>query len=165
MRRLSGRILVAAGLVAAFVSRATESAAHHSFAMYNRSVTYVLTGVVDEVKPNAGHLQILFVPLNERREALLRDAKGERVTWSVEMAGAGVSAREGISVSTFPRGTVFSVALMPLRSGEPSGARTGALFRCPQGKAPAQGRHCDSVEGATRYGEGELTTATDPWSP
>jgi hypothetical protein len=139
--------------------------AHHSFAMYDRSITYVFTGVVDSVNPDPSHLQIVFVPLNEQRDALLRDGKGQRVTWTVEMAGSAAAAREGISVNSFPRGTVFSVGLIPLRNGEPGGSRVEALFECPEGKAPPPGRHCDSVEGATRHGSGDLARPTGTWSP
>lgn len=139
--------------------------AHHSFAMYDRTVQYAFTGVVDSINPDASHLQINFVPLNEARDALVRDAKGERATWSVEMEGAGVSAREGISVSTFPRGTVFSVVLSPLRDGKLGGVRVGALFRCPANKPPAAGKHCDSVEGNVISGEGELAKPTAAWAP
>lgn len=139
--------------------------AHHSFAMYDRSIRYVFTGVVDNLNPDPSHLQILFVPLNDARDALVRDADGERVTWSVEMEGAGAAAREGVSASNFPRGTVFSVGLTPLRNGNPGGARIGAIFRCPQGAAPEPGKHCDSVAGSTRHGEGELATSTAQWSP
>ena len=139
--------------------------AHHSFSMYDRSIQYVFTGVVDSINPDASHLQINFVPLDDARKALVRDADGKRVTWSVEMEGAGASAREGISISTFPQGTVFSVGLTPLRNGEPGGARFGGLFRCPQSTAPEAGKHCDSVEGAIHSGEGELAIPTASWSP
>ena len=139
--------------------------AHHSFAMYNRDITYVFTGVVDSINPDASHLQINFVPLNEDRDALVRDASDNRVTWNVEMEGAAFSAREGVSASTFPRGTVFSVALTPLRNGEPGGSRVGGLFKCPEGKPPAAGMHCDSVEGAVHIGEEPLGTPTAAWSP
>jgi len=139
--------------------------AHHSFAMYDRSVKYVFTGVVEGLNPDASHLQINFVPLNEARDALVRDADGNRVTWSVEMEGAAASAREGISVSTFPRGTVFSVALTPLRNGEPGGSRVGGLFKCPEGMAPDPGKHCDSVDGAIHIGEDELAVPTAIWTP
>src|SRR5690606_29097660 len=111
------------------------------------------------------HLQILFVPLNEARNALVRDAAGERVVWNVEMEAAAASAREGITASNFARGTVVSMGLTPLRNGEPGGSRIGALFRCPPDNPPAAGMHCDSVEGATRHGEGELATPTEPWIP
>lgn len=165
MQRLARR--VAAGVALAMIAASTSGTlfAHHSFAMYDRSIRYVFTGVVEGMNPDASHLQILFVPLDEERDALMRDASGKRVTWSVEMAGAAASAREGISVNSFPRGTVFSVGLMPLRNGEPGGARLDALVACPKGKTPAAGMHCDSVAGAKSYGTGGLPTPTATWTP
>lgn len=149
----------------AIVMMPAISHAHHSFAMYDRTITYTFTGVVENINPDASHLQINFVPLNNARDALVRDAAGERVTWSVEMESAAFSAREGISVSTFPRGTVFSVSLTPLRNGEPGGSRVGGLFRCPDGEPPATGMHCDSVEGAIHIGEEAMATPTATWTP
>lgn len=143
----------------------TASYAHHSFAMYDRNVTYVLTGVVTSINPDPSHLQLLFVPLNDERTALVRDAQDERIVWNVEMEGSAASAREGITASNFARGTVISVGLNPLRNGEAGGSRVGALFRCPQDKPPAAGMHCDSVEGVTKYGEGELAVSTQDWTP
>ena len=138
-------------------------AAHHSFAMYDRSITYVFTGVVERLIPDGAHMQIVFVPLNETRDALVRDASGKPASWLVEMGGAGVVARDGITLDSFPRGTVFSVGLAPLRSGQRGGARIEGLFKCPTGKPPAAGRHCDSVEGATSHGDGHLAKATASW--
>jgi hypothetical protein len=142
-----------------------QLSAHHSFAMYDRAIKYVFTGVVDSVNPDPAHLQIVFVPLNDARDALVRNAAGERVAWSVEMEGAAASAREGVSPSSFARGTVFSVGLTPLRNGTPGGVRIEAIFKCPQGKPPAAGKHCDSVEGATHHGEGELAVPNKAWAP
>ena len=143
----------------------TNAQAHHSFAMYDRNEVYVFTGVVDSINPDASHLQINFVPLNEARDALMRDTQGNRVTWNVEMEGAAFSAREGISVSSFPRGTVFSVGISPLRNGEPGGVRAGGIFKCPEGTPPAAGQYCDTVEGATHIGEEPLPEPTSNWSP
>jgi len=70
-------------------------AAHHSFAMYDRSITYVFTGVVERIIPDGAHMQIVFVPLNEERKALVRDADGKTATWLVEMGGSAQGAREG----------------------------------------------------------------------
>lgn len=140
-------------------------AAHHSFAMYDRSITYVFTGVVERIIPDGAHMQIVFVPLNEERKALVRDADGKTATWLVEMGGSAQGAREGITTDSFPRGTVFSVGLAPLRSGQRGGARIEGLFQCPAGKPPAAGKHCDSVEGATPHGEGPLAKATATWKP
>ncbi len=41
--------------------------AHHSYAMYDRSVVYVLTGVVESINPDASHLQINFVLAKMKR--------------------------------------------------------------------------------------------------
>ena len=139
--------------------------AHHSYAMYDRSVVYVFTGVVDSINPDASHLQINFVPLNEARDALVRYAAGVRVTWNVEMEGAAASAREGISISTFPRGTVFSVGISPLRNGEPGGVRVGGIFKCAEGSSPEAGKHCDSDSEFTHIGEIPLPEATTAWAP
>jgi len=159
-RRLAGLTLAtAAGLASGTLS------AHHSFAMYDQTIRYVFTGVVERVNPDAGHLQIFFVPLNENRDALMRDDAGKRVTWLVEMGGAAASAREGITVDSFPAGTVFSVGLVPLRNGQRGGARVEGLFSCPKGKPPAAGRHCDSVEGAQSHGNGGLAKPTAAWKP
>ena len=155
------------GLIMAVVAIAVPAtiAAHHSFAMYDHSVTFVFTGVVERLNPDGAHMQIAFVPLNDKRDALVRDAEGKPASWLVEMGGAGVVARDGISLDGFPRGTVFSVGLAPLRSGQRGGARVEGLFKCPAGKPPAAGMHCDSVEGATSHGEGKLAKPTATWKP
>jgi hypothetical protein len=160
-RNLSARLAFV--VIAALASHTL--AAHHSFAMYDKAITYVFTGVVERINPDGAHLQIVFVPLNETRDALLRDTSGKPASWLVEMGGAGVMAREGISVDGFPRGTVFSVGLAPLRSGQRGGARVEGLFSCPKGKPPAAGMHCDSVEGATPHGGGTLAKPTASWKP
>ena len=97
--------------------------AHHSFAMYDLDKTYVMTGVVTRVDPNPNHLQIFFAPLNEARDQVLRDGKGEPVVWALEMDAARSSPRDGITVNNFPRGTIISVGLHPLRNGFPGGGR------------------------------------------
>jgi hypothetical protein len=140
-------------------------AAHHSFAMYDQSIRYVFTGVVERIHPDGSHLQIAFVPLNDKRDALLRDAGGKPATWLVEMGGSVSSAREGITVNSFPRGTVFSVGIVPLRNGQRGGARVEGLVKCPNGKSPAAAKHCDSIEGATSHGNGRLAVPTATWKP
>ena len=152
----------AAATLAAFVSIGGPASAHHSFSIYDSSVTKVFTGVVTRVNPDANHLQIFFAPMNDERKNVLRDENGQPIIWAVEMVGSAQAAREGITVSTFPAGTIFSVALHPLRSGEPAGSRVGgALFRCPERTPPPPGKHCDAVEGHTRHGQGELPKPTE----
>lgn len=155
-----GGVLAAAAAAAATLA-VLPAAAHHSFSAYDGSVTRVFTGVVTRVNPDANHLQIFFAPMNEERTNVVRDEDGDPVVWAVEMAGSAQAARQGISVNTFPRGTVFSVALHPLRNGDPAGSREDfPMFKCPDRQPPEPGQHCDSVEGHTKYGEGELPEPT-----
>jgi hypothetical protein len=145
--------------VLAVISAAVE--AHHSFAMYDTGKTYVMTGIVTRVDPNPNHLQIFLAPLNEARDQVIKDDKGEPVVWAVEMDGASIEARHGVSVNTFPRGTIISVGLHPLRNGFPGGGRgQSGLYKCPPDTPPAPGRHCDSVAGSTSHGEGVLPEPT-----
>lgn len=152
---------VLAALVAGALGATVQ--AHHSFAMYDLKKVYVLTGVVTRVDPNPNHLQLFFVPLNEARTQILRDDKGEPVVWALEMGPAAVVAADGITVNNFPRGTIISVGLHPLRNGFPGGGRgENGLFKCPADVPPAPGKHCDSVKGSTSHGHGVLPVPTGP---
>jgi hypothetical protein len=132
--------------------------AHHSFAMYDLKTMKVFTGVVIRVDPQPNHLQIYFAPMNAERKNVERDAAGEPVSWAVEMAGSAQMARQGVSVNSFPPGTVFSMGLHPLRNGENAGTLEGGLFRCPDRTPPAAGMHCDTVEGNIHIGTEPLAT-------
>jgi hypothetical protein len=161
------------GAATALLALAVPAFAHHSFASYDMNTTKVLTGVVTRVNPDANHLQIFFGEMTDDRRTVKKNQDGKYIIWAVDMAGSAQSAQEGISVNAFPPGTVFSVALHPQRNGEPAGFREGPLFKCPvndkgKGIPPAAGKHCDSVEGSTRFGTGELPkpgTVTPPSTP
>jgi len=150
-----------AGTAAAALVTIGSAYAHHSFAMYNLSKTEVFTGVVDGIDPAPNHLAINFAVMNEERNNVIRDADNQPIFWSVEMQGSAAMARQGVSVNSFPRGTVFSVALHPLRNGEPGGSREGAMFRCPDNVRPEPGKHCDSVEGHIVIGDGPLVSPVE----
>jgi hypothetical protein len=98
--------------------------------------------------------------MNAERKNVIRDEAGEPGIWSVEMQGASQAARQGISVSSFPRGTIFSVGLHPLRNGDTAGSREGGMFKCPERTPPAAGMHCDSVEGHVEIGTDGLPEPT-----
>ena len=138
---------IAALLAVLFVGLSEKPAlSHHSFAMFDQTKTVAMTGVMTRFVAQANHAEIHFVPLGADGKPV-RSADGKPVQWGVEMAGAAAVAQQGITAATFPAGTVFSVKLNPLRDGNPFGNRVGALVRCPKGKFPAAGKHCDSVEG------------------
>jgi hypothetical protein len=158
-KTVSGLVAATLGISAAtLLALAFPAHAHHSFAPYNMEVTKVFTGVVTRVNPDANHLQIFFAVMNEDRKNVIRDADGKPIVWAVETRGSAQAAQEGISVSNFPPGTIFSVALHPLRNGGPAGARAehGGIFKCPPKKPPPPGKHCDSVEGHVHIGKGPL---------
>ncbi len=136
---------------------ATAANAHHSYAMYDGSVYRVFTGVMVRVVPNAAHFEMHLVPLNAERKALQRNEDGDPLVWVVQMESAAEAFRHGITREAFPQGTVFSIGVHPRRDGKPAGDRgESGLFRCPMGKTPAPGKHCDSVEGSTAFGEGVI---------
>jgi hypothetical protein len=151
-----------AALLLAGAASVAPLQAHHSFAIFDSSVTRVFTGVVTRVNPDVNHLQIFFAVMNEERTNVLRDAKGQPIIWAVEMAGSAQSARDGISVNAFPPRTIISVGLHPLRSGDPAGDRgRSPLYKCPENTPPKPGKHCDSVEGHTVFGSGPLPSPTE----
>ncbi len=161
--RIQGWAVWLLAVSAAVFLIAMNAKAHHSFAMYDVRKTIVMTGVVTRVDPNPNHLQVFMAPLDEARERVLRDESGEPIVWAIEMDGAAQSAREGISVNGFPRGTIMSVGVHPLRNGFPGGGRgESGLFKCPANTPPEPGMHCDSVEGSTSHGDGVLPEPTDP---
>jgi hypothetical protein len=143
------------GLIA--FGAAGSAAAHHSYAMYDGSIYRVFTGVIVRIVPNAAHFEMHFVELNDGRDALVRDDKGEPIVWVVQMESAAEAFQHGITRDSFPQGTVFSMGVHPRRDGKPAGDRgDSGLFQCPKGKTPEAGKHCDSVEGAKTFGEGVL---------
>ena len=135
--------------------------AHHSYAMYDGSVYRVFTGVIVRVIPNAAHFEFHFVPLNEKRDALVRDEKGEPLVWVVQMESAGEALKQGITLESFPRGAVISMGVHPRRDGKPAGDRgDSGVFQCLKGSTPKPGMHCDSVEGSKSFGPGVLPKET-----
>jgi hypothetical protein len=163
-RSADGWVAVVAALVAAIGVRAAQ--AHHSFAMYDEKKTYVFTGVVTRISPDANHLQIFFSPLDETRKVVVRNASGEPVVWAVELRAASQVAQDGVTVDAFPPGTIFSIGLHPLRNGLPAGGRgKSGLFKCPPNTPPTANQHCDSVAGSTSHGQGPLPQPTDEWKP
>lgn len=158
MKKRTVLVGIGAAAVSGALLLALPAAAHHSFAAYDMEKTIVFTGVVTRVNPDANHLQIFFAPMNEERKNVLRGDDGKPVVWAIEMTGSAQAAAEGISVNTFPPGTIFSVALHPLRDGQHAGTRgrEGTLYKCPPKTPPAAGKHCDSVSGSTPFGKGGL---------
>jgi hypothetical protein len=153
--RIAAPAIIAASVM--FSILGTTVLAHHSFAMYDMTKTVSFTGVVTQFVSQANHAELHFVPLGADGKPT-RGPDGKYVEWGVEMAGAAAMAAQGISVSTFPYGTIFSVNLHPLRDGKNFGTMEGAIVKCPKDTPPAAGKHCDSVQGSTQHGRGGFTS-------
>ena len=149
---------ITAALVGALALGAfAPASAHHSYAMYDGSIYKVFTGVIVRVVPNAAHFEMHFVPLNEERNALVRDENGDPLVWVVQMESAAQAFKDGITRESFPQGAVLSMGVHPRRDGKPAGDRgASGLFQCPMKKVPEPGKHCDSVEGSQQFGPGAL---------
>jgi len=148
----------AVALASLAVAFGTIVSAHHSFAMYDQNKTVTLTGVMKTFVPQANHAELHFILLADDHKSLAKSADGKYVEWGVEMAGTAAVAQQGITGTSFPPGTVFSVHLNPLRDGSNFGSRVGALAKCPvdettkKPKLPDAGKHCDSVTGRELIG-------------
>jgi hypothetical protein len=112
--------------------------AHHSFAMYDVSKEMTLTGKVTRYVSGSNYAQLMFELVGQNGQPLMEN--GAPVRWGVEMASASQLARNGITIHTFPGGTIVTVKLNPLRDGRHFGVMTNTtqgLIACgstmPQG--------------------------------
>jgi hypothetical protein len=103
--------------------------AHHSFAMYDQTVTKTMTGRLTRFIPGGNHAQLIFEVLDADGKPV-PDKNGKPLQWGVETGGAAAIARQGITVASFPPGTILTVTLYPLRDGRPFGAIAGPIIKC-----------------------------------
>jgi hypothetical protein len=127
--------LVQGVVTAALIGLVTPALAHHSFAMYDTQQTKTMTGRLTRYIPGANHAQLLFEVVDDGGKPVMQN--GKPATWGVETGSAASLARQGITVESFPVGTIITVALNPLRDGRPFGALAGLLIHC--GNAVPQG--------------------------
>ncbi|HZM61486.1 MAG TPA: DUF6152 family protein [Vicinamibacterales bacterium] len=115
--------------IAVWVSTlAPAASAHHSFAMYNMGVTKVMTGKLTRFIPGSNHAQLIFEVLNADGSPVME--KGKPLVWGMETGSAAAMARSGVTVESFPPGTIMTVTLHPLRDGRPMGAVGGPIVSC-----------------------------------
>ena len=78
------------------------------------------------------------MPLNEERNALVRDEKGEPLVWVAQMESAPQAFKDGITRESFPQGAVFSMGIHPRRDGKPAGDRgIPACFSARRARSPS----------------------------
>ena len=117
-----------AAVAAATIGMVTPALAHHSFAMYDMQQTKSFSGKLTRYLPGANHAQLLFELVDNDGKPIM--ANGKPVLWGVETGSAAALSRQGITVESFPVGTIITVDLHPLRNGREFGALAGLLIHC-----------------------------------
>ncbi len=103
--------------------------AHHSFAMYDQTVTKTVSGKLVRLIPGSSHSQIVFDLMDAEGKPMLAP-DGKPVKWQVELGSAANIARQGVTVKTVTPGTILTVSLYPQRNGANQGAIAGPLVLC-----------------------------------
>jgi len=134
--------------VGAAVVLAVPAAAHHSFAMYDQTVTKTLSGKLTRYVPGANHAQLLFVVVDNDGNVVMKD--GKPMQFGVETGSAIAMARNNVTVKTMLEGTFITVRYYPLRDGRDFGALAGMLITC--GKAMPHGG-CNEQTGQRLIGD------------
>jgi hypothetical protein len=131
-------------MLAALAALSATAEAHHSFAMYDRTQSLTFTGRLTRFIPGANHAQLIFELIDQNGEPVVGD-DGNPVAWGVETGPAASIAQQGITVASFPLGTVMTVSLNPLRDGRTFGVLAGAVVKCGM-ELPAGGCTAETGE-------------------
>jgi len=132
------RFPLAAGALVASLLTASAALAHHSFAMFDRSVEKVTTGTVARWQFNAPHS---WLYLN------VKNADGTQTLWSFEGSAPQSLLTRGISGSTFEPGATVTVSFCPMKDGRPAGGIGWARLANGTFVNPSDGG-CDGSEKA-----------------
>jgi uncharacterized protein DUF6152 len=87
--------------------------AHHSFAMFDREHTVVISGVVRDFQWTNPHSWI---------QVTVTDAAGKVAEWSLEGGSPGILSRNGWKRTSLTPGEKVTIELYPLKSGEAGGS-------------------------------------------
>ncbi len=123
--KASGLAAIALGLAA------VPAAAHHSFAMFDRSRTVTLVGVVKEFQWTNPHTWLQVTAPN---------AEGQVQEWSIEGNSTGTLSRAGWKPRSFQAGDKVTVKIYPMKDGSTGGSFVGAILASGQtlGRMEAQ---------------------------
>ena len=114
------RLGVAAALAAASLALSAASAfAHHSFAMFDRSRTVTLVGVVKEFQWTNPHT---WLQVDSPK------ADGQVQEWSIEGLSTGTLSRSGWKPRIFQPGDKVTVRIYPMKDGSTGGSFVGAIL-------------------------------------
>ena len=139
MRRIPGllvALLISLPLMALVVS------AHHSFAMFDRSVEKVATGAVVRWTFTNPHS---WLYLN------VKDKDGKETLWSFEGSAPPALLQRGITGTTFEPGHTITVLYCPLKDGRPGGGLGWVRLANGNFINPADGGCTGSPEAIERW--------------
>jgi hypothetical protein len=137
--------LLTGALVASLLT-ASVAMAHHSFAMFDRSVEKVATGTVARWQFNAPHS---WLYLN------VKSADGTETLWSFEGSAPPSLLTRGITGSTFEPGATVTVSYCPMKDGRPGGGLGWAKLANGTFVNPSDGG-CDGSPAAIEKWKGWL---------
>ena len=130
------RVLLIA-LVASLVTSAV-AIAHHSFAMFDRTVEKVISGTVVRWQFNSPHS---WLYLN------VKNADGTDTLWSFEGSAPPSLLPRGITGSSFEPGSAITISYCPMKDGRPAGGLGWARLANGTFLNPSDGG-CDGSEKA-----------------
>ncbi len=87
--------------------------AHHSFSMFDREHSIVISGVVKEFQWTNPHTWI---------QVIVTDAAGKQTEWSLEGGSPGILSRNGWKRTSLKPGEKITVEIYPLKDGTPGGS-------------------------------------------
>ena len=134
-------ILLPAILIALLLMSSIASA-HHSFAMFDRSVEKVVTGSVVRWVFNNPH-SWLYVNVKNR--------DGSETLWSFEGSSPTQLLQRGITGFTFEPGSTITVQFCPLKDGRPGGGIGWVRLANDTFVSPADGGCNGSAEAIERW--------------
>ena len=133
--------LVVAPLIVLLLTAAV-STAHHSFAMFDRSIEKVATGTVVRWTFNNPHS---WLYLN------IKDKDGKETLWSFEASSPTALLQRGITGTTFEPGKTITVLYCPLKDGRPGGGLGWVKLTDGSFINPADGGCNGSAEAIERW--------------
>ena len=126
----------------AFLLASSVASAHHSFAMFDRSVEQVVTGSVVRWAFNNPHS---WLYLN------VKNKDGSETLWSFEGSSPTQLLQRGITGFTFEPGSTITVQFCPLKDGRPGGGIGWVKLANGTFMSPADGGCNGSPEAIERW--------------
>ncbi len=146
---------------AAICAAAAPAAAHHSYAMYDATKVLTVTGVTVSFLPQSAHAELRMYLLGPDGKLLKRG--GKNVEFGIEMAVRGRGGSAGRQRRRLPVGTIFSVRVNPMRTGEISGRGSARSPNAAWKTAPQGGADLRPSRGRAVAGRHDFQTAA--WLP